>query len=225
MILRMDELSGILPSCCTMRAVGIGKFLPAEKSRMLEMLPGTRTVLVIGHHIRESLEWVWFPSDSEKNGSTCAADLHTKSVAEKMSCILKSHGYSQYIVPYPGRSGLLFKNVATQAGLGQRGDNFLLLHPEWGPWIHLRVVLTSATVAPAPQVSGERGICTHCGQCRTSCPGKAIGDGTFDAELCDRTQAERAGTSGLPGYPFKCEICLRSCPVGRQPPNLHIAIQ
>lgn len=224
MTLNITDLRAFLPSCCDARAAAVSGFPAGEAEKILELFPKARTVIVIGHHVRESLEWVWFPFASSRRGVTCAADLHAGFVAEQISCYLASRGWPSCIVPYPGASGLLFKDIATRAGLGSRGDHFLLLHHEWGPWIHLRVVLTSAEIAgeqPAP-AGTEAGACTHCHRCRDACPGKAIGDGVFDAGQCNRTQGELERTLGTPGYAFKCEICLRACPLGTRPAPVRI---
>ena len=105
--------------------------------------------------------------------------------------------------------------------MGQLGDNFLILHPVWGPWIHLRVLLTDAEVN-GQNKNLDKEICTHCGKCVSSCPGKVIGKGTFNGLLCGQTQLKMGEEIDQSTYIYKCEICLRACPVGIKPPEIRI---
>lgn len=61
---------------------------------------------------------------------------------------------------YPGESGLQFRFVAEAAGLGRVGTNAFLFHPAWGPWVHLRVMATTAELEVRPKLSGEQFVTT-----------------------------------------------------------------
>ncbi len=221
MLLDVQELLNLVPSCCNIGFADIGSYTEEEQSRLFEVLGTAKAVIVVGHHIKESLEWSWFRFEAERNNNTCAADLHIKGVMEKVSQRLELEGYKSIILPYPGRCGMLFKNLAAKTGMGQVGDSFLFLHPLWGPWIHLRVLVTEAEISVLNN-SLDKDICIHCGRCISSCPGNAIGYGTFDGNKCNEAQAEEAKKLSVEGYIFKCEKCARVCPVGNIPQEVVI---
>ena len=54
-----------------------------------------------------------------------------------------------------------------------------LLHPEWGPWIHLQVIATEASFEATPPIINYS-ICTECQNRVIACPAKAITDETVD---------------------------------------------
>jgi hypothetical protein len=89
-----DELQGeILPPCCNLSAAAVERYSAEGLSLIHSFLPDARTVLVLGHHIRASLEWAWFPLAAERGGNTCAADLHAKSVMEAIERQLMLSGH------------------------------------------------------------------------------------------------------------------------------------
>ncbi|HMK45763.1 MAG TPA: 4Fe-4S binding protein [Methanocella sp.] len=221
MVLTIKYISSVVPGCCDISSADISEFLSVEQDGLRGILPEVNTIFVIGHHIQSSLEWAWFPFETERNKTTCAADLHAKAIVEKISYLLMKNGYKSAIIPYPGRCGIQFKNIAQTTGIGQMGDSFLILHPVWGPWIHLRVILTDAKIKGQNRTL-NREICIHCGKCVSSCPGKVIGDGTFDGLLCDQTQLKMAEETDHSVYNYKCEICVRACPIGIKPPEINI---
>lgn len=195
---------------------------PDDAKAMIEqMLPEARTIIAIGHHVQTSLEWVWFPFAAEPRGTTCAADLHSKAVAESVLRQLESEGHKGFVLPYPGRCGISFKRLAAATGMGEMGDSFLFVHRQWGPWVHLRLLLTDAEVLDAQPASTT--VCRHCGACIDACPGKALSPGRHDLEACGRfIQAMRDTTTVKAGYTPKCEVCARVCPAGQAPAPIEI---
>lgn len=220
MSMDVQELLRLTPSCCDIGFAHIDSYSDEEQSKLLELLATAKSVIVVGHHIKESLEWSWFNFETERGNNTCAADLHIKGVVEKVSQRLESQGFKSVILPYPGRCGILFKSLAAKTGMGQLGDSFLFLHPLWGPWVHLRVLVTEAEIEATPSL--DKDICIHCGRCISECPGNAIGDGTFDGNKCNEAQAKESKRENVQGYIYKCEICARVCPVGNIPQKVQI---
>jgi epoxyqueuosine reductase QueG len=115
-------------------------------------------------------------------------------------------------------SGLQFRFVAQTAGAGTIGTNAFLLHPEWGPWIHLRVL---ATEGPAGSKRGGdcAPVCNACGACVSACPAGAIQDALFDGLLCRRHRKTKG--EYMPFGPQRklryCTICAQCCPIGEKP--------
>ena len=213
--MRENDFARLLPECCRIGFASIDRY-DAEERRMIEaFLPETQTVIVVAHHIMHSLEWTWFAFDAEPLGEICPADLHTRSMARRVCRRLDRAGHRSVLLPYPGQCGLMFKTLAVRTGLGQLGDSFLFMNVDWGPWIHLRVVLTDVPIAHKVVTAPE--VCTHCGQCRTACPSGAIMERDFDGLRCrDGMRGIRNALGQVP-YIFECECCLRACPIGPKP--------
>jgi epoxyqueuosine reductase len=206
-----------LPSCCEIAVAAVGSYTAEGKTRILGFMSNARTLVVLGHHVKASLEWVWFPFENERGGSTCAADLHAKVVIENTGRILEAHGHRTLILPYPGACGIAFKQLAAGMHMGAIGESFLYLHREWGPWVHLRILLTDATVLD-PRALKTLDVCLHCGECIKVCPGMALATGHHDQAACRRFQQSQRDQLGIRArYQHKCEACARGCAVGEQP--------
>ena len=147
--------------------------------------------------------------------------MHLKSECEKILWLLREKGYKSFNINYPGRSGIRFKDLASKTGLGKLGDNFLFLHRNWGPWVHLRVLITDAEIENSLPNCEE--VCIHCGICKASCPAKVIKDDTLLGVECGKYQDTRDTDIGINGsYIFKCEECVRACPIGSSPEKISI---
>ena len=119
--------------------------------------------------------------------------------------------------PYPGESGVQFRSVAQSAGAGRIGINVFLLHPFWGPWIHLSVLATDAPSRNRPVCHAP--VCNSCGACITECPAGAIRQDSFDGLLCRRYRKEKGEylPVGRERELRYCTICADICPIGRKP--------
>ncbi len=217
-----EELQeGVLSPCCNLSAAAVDTYSPEGMSLIRSFLPDARTVLVIGHHITASLEWAWFPFAAERGGNTCAADLHAKSEIEAIERRLILGGHKSMILPYPDDCGISFKRLAAETGMGELGKSFLFLHRIWGPWVHLRVLLTDALVTDGKWESKE--ICTDCGKCIETCPGEALSVGNHDQQVCGECQQRLRDSLMIKAeYRYKCEACARACPVGEAPEEIVI---
>ncbi|MGW8315400.1 MAG: 4Fe-4S binding protein [Bacteroidales bacterium] len=215
-----NQFADLIPECCRIGFASIHSYMGLEKEQLLDLLPNTETVVVIAHHIRDSLEWKWFKFTAARGGETCPADIHCLSVAERIERYLDSLDYQSTILSYPGICGPMFKTIAVQSGLGKLGDNFLFMNDTWGPWVHLRVLITDAKIeySPLNQDSG----CTHCGSCIEACPAGAIAPEDFDGIACRDCMREIARTECDGSYLFECERCLRVCPIGIQPREIEV---
>jgi len=213
-----------LSSCCQLDSFPVSECTDQEKQFLTALLPGCRSVIVVAHHVKSPVEWMWFPLEAERNQVTCPADLHVKNECVQLISALKKVEAHSAMVPYPGRCGLRFKDLAHKTGLGKIGDSFLFLHREWGPWTHLRVLVTDAVI------TGRRkpceSVCLHCGLCKAHCPAQVILDDTLLGVRCDEYQDALDGELGIPGnYVCKCEVCARICPIGETPAKIAIAMQ
>ena len=214
------EFTALIPECCRIGFASIDAYEGREKEQLLEILPATRTVIVLAHHVQDSLEWIWLRFSAARSGETCPADMHCLSIAERIECYIHSLGYQSAILPYPGQSGPMFKTVAKKSGLGKLGDNYLFMNENWGPWIHLRILLTDTNIEYTP-MNLDSG-CNHCGNCLEVCPASAIAPNDFHGIACRDYIREMARSECDGSYVYECEKCLRVCPIGRQPKEIEV---
>ena len=71
--------------------------------------------------------------------------------------------------------------AAALCGLGAIGDNGLLITKEFGSFVFIGEIVTSADI-PAQKNTVKQ--CLHCGKCIKSCPGNALGDNAFNKNNC-----------------------------------------
>jgi len=202
-------------SCCDVWTVSVKDLDHREEEFFHGFMPIARTAIVLGHHVVTEEEWQWYAV--ENGGERCAADDHAKEVCGGLQQELEARGFSTEIAPYPRESGLQFRFVAQAAGAGAIGANAFLLHPEWGPWIHLRVLATEAPTGSKRGVVAP--VCNACGACISACPAGAIQDARFDGLLC-RSHRKAKGEY-IPVGPQRelryCAICAQCCPIGTKP--------
>ena len=178
-------------------------------------MPCAKTAVVVGHHVATKEEWKWYVSANGREH--CAADDHTRNLCLQLKEALIKQGFPTEVVPYPGESGLQFRFVAQSAGAGEIAKNAFLLHPQWGPWIHLRVLATQAPTKNKPR--RVISVCNDCGACVSACPAGAIEDNTFDGLRCRRFRKARGEYNPIgPKHELRyCEICADICPIGPKP--------
>jgi epoxyqueuosine reductase len=201
--------------CCDFWTVPIAALPIREKAFFTTFSPSAKTAIVLGHHILTRDEWKWYATAD--GGEYCAADDHTRNMCNEIAVTLEKRSFRTKIVPYPGESGLQFRFVAQEAGAGIIGMNAFLLHPLWGPWIHLRVMTSEA---PNSIISIQcTPVCNECGACISSCPAGAIQATAFDGLQCRgyRQTKEEYIPYGPQQELRYCEICAEVCPIGEKP--------
>lgn len=202
--------------CCTFGAVSTQDLPDWEKSFFTEFMRFARTALVVGHHVTTEEEWTWYGTDD--GGERCDADDHTKEVCLVLKHQLMQYGFQTDVVKYPGESGLQFRYVAQATGLGRIGKNAFLLHREWGPWIHLRVLATAASLNVYANSAGDQ-PCHDCGLCVSACPAGAIRDEYFEGLACwafRKAKGEYVPVGPKREYRY-CKACADVCPTGEKP--------
>lgn len=216
-----SDFDKILPECCSIGFASIDQYNIDERAKIETFLSDVTTIIIIAHHIRHSLEWIWFKFSGDGYNETCPADLHTRLTLEKICNKLNRKGFKSVVLPYPGQCGVMFKTLAAKTGLGQLGDNYLFMNKDWGPWIHLRVILTDVEIDS--DITGSQEACTHCGKCIEACLSGAIMENNFDGIKCrDNMRAIRNSLENMPNV-FECEVCLRACPVGEKPEEVIVS--
>ncbi len=206
----------ILLPCCNLATVPVRALAERERQFFASFMPEAVTAIVMAHHVVTEEEWTWYSAVGSEE--RCNADDHLRTVCEAIRNQLAQEGHHTNLVKYPAQSGLQFRFVAQAAGLGRIGTNAFLFHPAWGPWVHLRVMGTTADLDLRPELSGDQ-FCDACGLCISECPAEAISQDTFEGLRCrsfrkDRGEYEPQGPRGLLPY---CLRCVWVCPKGEQP--------
>lgn len=220
-ILEISECAIFIPECCDIATVDMKEFASEEKRLLEDYMPTAKTAIVLAHHVTAALEWVWFPFETERLNNTCAADLHAKTIVGKIVGWLYDKDFSAVTLPYPGRCGVAFKDIAAKTNLGELGASYLFLHKKWGPWTHLRILLTDATFVNENAENIK--VCDYCAACIKACPAGVIKEGSFDGSGCGEYQKVQLQEKGIAGsYLWKCEICARVCSKGIKPNQVKI---
>ncbi|TFF97803.1 MAG: hypothetical protein EU547_03285 [Promethearchaeota archaeon] len=130
---------------------------------------------------------------------------------------LKSQGYkSEAHHPFGGK--LLYGPHAVSAGLGIKGQNGLIITPEFGPRQRWGLITTDAEISTPKSRDLEelKEFCENCGACVKNCLGKAAyeepieHDGTRHITHIDRSKCIRSILDNT-----YCSYCLKICPQGK----------
>jgi epoxyqueuosine reductase len=118
------------------------------------------------------------------------------------------------------------RSLAVAAGLGWTAKNTCLIHPKFGSFAFLCVLITSLDVAPEQVALTVPDRCGTCTRCIEACPTDAlIAPRQMDATRCiSYLTIEHKGPilpelmKGMGRQVFGCDICQDVCPWNRKPP-------
>ncbi|UCD57471.1 MAG: epoxyqueuosine reductase [Candidatus Hydrogenedentota bacterium] len=175
------------------------------------ILPTTRTVIVIGSHLFDPMPDAWVEYGPWNRPRSFLDEL-LLGAAQSACLMLERHGFRSETVPY--QPGLLLKNAAAIAGMGFIGQNNLFVSAMYGPRVRLRAAATEA-----PLVCGTpaafRPECQDCVKCIEACPAKALSEAGYSYNRCLAYQRGHL-LSPFRGATIWCNICADVCPVGRK---------
>lgn len=192
-----------------------------------------RSVVVLAQHVVDPVQTVRFRTASDYRESRFAAsfvDAMLRDACWRAVQMLQADGWKAAIArnmrygASDPRHKISYKKAAVLAGFGAIGRNQLLIHPEWGPWLMLRTVVTDAPLPPDERIAFSP--CEGCGQCIDACPKGALSKDGIDREACRETVGEASGSPTVrrlsPHAQINCEECLRACPIGDAPPRFEM---
>ena len=112
---------------------------------------------------------------------------------------------------------LMEKPLAEAAGIGWQGKHTVLVSRQFGSWLFLGAILTTAAL-PADAAHGES--CGSCSRCLDICPTRAFpAPFQLDARKClaylnneHRTQIPRQFRAPMGNRVYGCDDCLAVCP-------------
>jgi len=108
--------------------------------------------------------------------------------------------------------------LAERAGLGVRGKHNLLITQEYGSWVFLGGIITSAKLTVICQLSSVN--CSKCGACINACPTGALIETGFTKEKCLSFLTQRKGALSPAEQSLMarvhtvwgCDLCQEACP-------------
>lgn len=191
-----------------------------KRQQIRLLLPGVQSVIVVAANYFHSLENSVSPARARIARYAWRRDYHRVM----MPRLKQLAGWIREQVPDAAcycsvdTAPVRERPWAMRAGLGWIGRHSLLLHPLYGSWVHLGVILTTAAFeADRPLADG----CGSCRRCIELCPTKAITAGrSIDTNICIACQSieRKEGALSIPlhGWAFGCDLCQEVCPMNHK---------
>ncbi|MCB1326901.1 MAG: tRNA epoxyqueuosine(34) reductase QueG [Spirochaetales bacterium] len=186
------------------------------------ILPGARSAVVLGIYYRDR--------ESEEFHSSAAVRVSRYAVGRDYHRVLRKKGKELAVrmqQRWPQAKARLVvdsapvpeKILGREAGLGWIGKNTNLIHPQWGSYFFLAVLLTSLDLPPdTPQPD----LCASCRLCLDACPTDALQPYQIDPTRCisyltieDRSRLHPELDERRAGWAFGCDVCQEVCPYNR----------
>ena len=189
------------------------------------LLPEAKSVLMLGVPYRTVLESdpelrrQFFSSDDSDcvpiAAYACGIDYHLW-IRQRLKKIAEFH---RQVVPQGNCRGcvdtapFLERQYAQNAGLGVRGRNTMLIHPEWGSRFFLAALLTTEELPVSKPL--EFHPCANCQCCQKACHSGALNEPfRLDARKCMNYWTIEHKES-FTGSSFGCDLCQNACPWNR----------
>ena len=206
------------------------------------LLPGTRTVisLLLGYKSDDRVPFIAQYAYGEDYHDKMKRMLHA------LAAKLKEAYPGIETRPCVDSAPIPEKYWAIRAGLGWRGRNTLLIHPQFGSFVNLGELLVTLP-ADAYDSPLPNGCPPHCRACLTACPNGAITTpeppappenpetprqpifnfqcSIFSSQRCTAYQTIESRAPELPagldtaGYAFGCDRCQLACPYNQKSPT------
>jgi epoxyqueuosine reductase QueG len=192
-----------------------------EEFRPGSIVPGTRTVIVIGFPVSlpiiETTPSIWYHELYRTVNTLLDASAY------QLALFLSGKGYPSVPIPRDGYGSIevlcenpvaffSHRHAAYCAGLGNFGLNNMLLTPAYGPRVRFVSVFTAADI-PADPLPGSP-LCIKCMRCVKSCPAGALGGDAYPAGLTNKDACSARSEALLRRFISPCGICIKVCPVG-----------
>ena len=117
-------------------------------------------------------------------------------------------------IGYPLEGEINLKEAAIRIGIGKRGKNTVVLHPDYGPRLRFMGIITDVPwdVSDIELKEEENPVCRNCNICIDSCPVNALDPYYMpDPKICLSYFTPR----DKKGHSILCDLCLKLCPAGK----------
>lgn len=133
---------------------------------------------------------------------------------------LKSNFPNDEFVPFTDNSPVPEVRAAVYAGLGVRGQNGLLINPDYGSWVFIGEIITTKKYE---NNTNEIYDCFSCGECIKKCPTASITSSGINKTTCFSDITQRKGELSQTeqklikntGCVWGCDICQNVCPMNK----------
>lgn len=181
--------------------------------------PWAKTVVVFG------LNYYWRPGPPPKSGEGKLAlisrgeDYH-RVLHRRGEALLRETGWKGEV--FTDNHPLLERALAVRAGLGYIGKHTQLIHPVYGSYLALGLVLLEEELPPTER--GPADSCGDCLKCVLACPGKALSPYSLNPGRCLSYVTQMKGEipphleKRLGKRLYGCDTCQEVCPKNRKVP-------
>ena len=192
--------------------------MTAEKGRLFENVEGEYPrAVVMGVRLQDAVveEIVDHPTILYFHNYR-QANYQLDRLGWTIADVIQKEGYRALAVPAsqivkrdPMRGHVSHRRLGELAGIGFRGRNNLLVHPEYGSRMRYVTVLTDALLAPDAPYSGPG--CGSCRACISVCPAAALGESSsdYDLEACYAKLTEFTRLAFIGQH--ICGVCVKAC--------------
>ncbi len=137
---------------------------------------------------------------------------------ERLKSLFPGHSFTAHVDISPLPEVL----CASMSGLGDIGQNGMLITPEHGSFVFIGTVATSFEVKTE---HFSPTYCQNCGACTVACPTGALQNGSFTMERClshltqlrGQLSEHQALAIAQSAMVWGCDICQLACPHNAQP--------
>lgn len=194
---------------------------PELKNQAYSLLPGAKSVVVLGKEVFQEVVALLGPSKSVGEAepgelfgphSDYVNSRLTKAVYD-LAELFRKEGYRSLPLLAAGcpidqrflKAVFSYKHAAELAGLGTTGRHSLLITPEFGPRVRLACLLTDLSLEATS--SDPKDYCINCEACIRACPAQALQvPGQGEAYSMNKFACRTYRQAGL-----TCSVCLKAC--------------
>jgi len=178
------------------------------------------SMFVFALPINDQALWIWHKAE---NTRLLFANYVLMRASQSIQEMLGAADVDSVDVPSRFGERLSMTVLGERAGLGTRGLNNLLLHPEYGSWLQIHAILINQKLAYNEPLAFS--VCTECNNCISACPAKALEPDHFYSNRCSVLVASpwlsRSKAIALTQDSYiECAECITSCPIGQEPEGL-----
>ena len=196
----------------------------AVRADATSLVEGAKTVIVCALAYKNEISNGYSCKSRGKIASyALTTDYHRtiKDMLFELCRRLKAHDDSFAARCFVDSAPIFEKRYAVEAGLGWIGRQSLLITPDYGSFVLLGEVVTSAECDSYDTPIDTVG-CGECRRCVEACPNGAIKERHIDTTRCiSCATIERRGEGEqcpLHGWIFGCDECQSVCPYNRKAP-------